>query len=313
MQYVELLDSIVNIMRKNGKMKVMEIFRAVQNIDKSIRYSTVEVVVRNSVSKDDSPFVRVGKGVYSLNTKIVRRFIKQRFQLNNHIVSNNLQNRVEVKATTNEFDPEQHLGFIRMVSEKIAKQYKLDSEDIFHEAISLAYEHKHKFNSDLGNPTTFILNQVANRLRNRVTRDLVPSFHKTEYIEQEDGQVLKKNVRVKVSLISLNAVTKSIDDSETELIDYLNDDLIHNDYCRFECRPDLDIEDVDCNYKIRKILKNLDEKEALIITKFFGIDNERKTLDEIGEELNLSKERVRQIKLKAMKRLREKLSFLAAA
>jgi len=66
---------------------------------------------------------------------------------------------------------------------------------------------------------------------------------------------------------------------------------------------------------IRLALDSLAPTEAEVLRKYFGIDMERPlTLLEIGEEMNLSRERIRQIKNKALRRLqyfhrREKLRF----
>ena len=55
---------------------------------------------------------------------------------------------------------------------------------------------------------------------------------------------------------------------------------------------------------LHTLLDSLEERERTILEEYFGIRTKPKTLDEIGIELNLSKERVRQIKLLAMRKLR---------
>lgn len=56
--------------------------------------------------------------------------------------------------------------------------------------------------------------------------------------------------------------------------------------------------------QIRELLKGLDEKEKYVIKSRFGLDDDRpQTLQEIGDGLNLSRERVRQIEQKAMRKL----------
>ncbi len=55
--------------------------------------------------------------------------------------------------------------------------------------------------------------------------------------------------------------------------------------------------------EIDRALATLTEREADIIRKFFGIGTPEMTLEEIGEELGLTRERVRQIKEKAIRRL----------
>lgn len=56
--------------------------------------------------------------------------------------------------------------------------------------------------------------------------------------------------------------------------------------------------------EIHRTLATLTERERDIIRYFFGIGCQEKTLEEIGEEFGLTRERVRQIKEKAIRRLR---------
>ena len=56
---------------------------------------------------------------------------------------------------------------------------------------------------------------------------------------------------------------------------------------------------------IGTVMKRLNDNQKEIITRFFGLDgSEPMTLDDIGEKMNLTRERVRQIKDKAIQRLR---------
>ncbi|HVP91388.1 MAG TPA: RNA polymerase sigma factor RpoD/SigA [Terriglobales bacterium] len=57
-------------------------------------------------------------------------------------------------------------------------------------------------------------------------------------------------------------------------------------------------------HQIREMLSVLDEKEALVIKLRFGLDDDRPmTLQEIGDRLHLTRERIRQIEQKAMRKL----------
>lgn len=56
--------------------------------------------------------------------------------------------------------------------------------------------------------------------------------------------------------------------------------------------------------EIDRALDTLTEREKEIIKMFFGIGEQEKTLEEIGDRFNLTRERVRQIKEKAIRRLR---------
>ena len=58
------------------------------------------------------------------------------------------------------------------------------------------------------------------------------------------------------------------------------------------------------NKEIERALSTLTERERDIVKNFFGIGCQEMTLEEIGERFNLTRERVRQIKEKAIRKLR---------
>ena len=62
--------------------------------------------------------------------------------------------------------------------------------------------------------------------------------------------------------------------------------------------------------KLLNILCLLDCREKIIIEDYFGLNGSVRTLEEIGGEFNLTKERVRQIKEKALKKLRNESKVL---
>ena len=57
--------------------------------------------------------------------------------------------------------------------------------------------------------------------------------------------------------------------------------------------------------EIVRALSTLSEREKEIIQMFFGIGTQEMTLEEIGDKFGLTRERVRQIKEKAIRRLRQ--------
>jgi RNA polymerase primary sigma factor len=71
-------------------------------------------------------------------------------------------------------------------------------------------------------------------------------------------------------------------------------------------RPDeaYDSDRVNLINALNNVLNNLTETEKLVIVRYFGLDGNECTLQEISEDLELTKERVRQIKEKAIKKLR---------
>ena len=51
-------------------------------------------------------------------------------------------------------------------------------------------------------------------------------------------------------------------------------------------------------------LGRLDERQQAVVSRYFGIDRERQTMAEIGQELGLKRERVRQIRNQALRKLK---------
>lgn len=51
-------------------------------------------------------------------------------------------------------------------------------------------------------------------------------------------------------------------------------------------------------------LGRLDERQQAVVSRYFGIDRERQTMAEIGLELGLKRERVRQIRNQALRKLK---------
>jgi RNA polymerase primary sigma factor len=57
--------------------------------------------------------------------------------------------------------------------------------------------------------------------------------------------------------------------------------------------------------RTHEVLSTLSEREARILSMRFGLGNtEERTLEEIGEAVSLTRERVRQIEVKALRKLR---------
>ena len=62
--------------------------------------------------------------------------------------------------------------------------------------------------------------------------------------------------------------------------------------------------------KMMGIMSVLDERERAIVEDYYGITGTPRTLEDIGSDFSLTKERVRQIKEKALRKLRNECSDL---
>jgi RNA polymerase primary sigma factor len=79
-------------------------------------------------------------------------------------------------------------------------------------------------------------------------------------------------------------------------------DIIEN---RHQPPPDSDLIGESLKVEIETTLSTLTKREAEIVRLYFGLGYEHPlTLEEIGERFNLTRERIRQIKEKALRRLR---------
>ncbi|UCG52536.1 MAG: RNA polymerase sigma factor RpoD/SigA [Candidatus Latescibacterota bacterium] len=89
----------------------------------------------------------------------------------------------------------------------------------------------------------------------------------------------------------------SSDQDDSALVDYLMDENAQ--------MPDEQTYERALSDDMERALDTLSDREKLILTLYFGLNGEEPlTLEEIGKELGLTRERIRQIKEKAMVRLR---------
>ena len=69
--------------------------------------------------------------------------------------------------------------------------------------------------------------------------------------------------------------------------------------------PDADIMDQSLIDEVNHILHSLSDRESRILKLYYGLDGEKAhTLEEVGIQIRLTSERIRQIKEKALNKLR---------
>lgn len=96
----------------------------------------------------------------------------------------------------------------------------------------------------------------------------------------------------------LSLDTTHIGDSDKPIIDFLSDPKDLNAFER-------ELMDKDLTQKLRELMKILEKRDERILTWRYGLDGQgSQTLDEIGKRLKISKERVRQIEERAMRKIR---------
>jgi len=91
------------------------------------------------------------------------------------------------------------------------------------------------------------------------------------------------------------SLDEPLDESDATRMDFLISDDI---------RPEKEIIANSLKTEIRNVLHTLDERQEKVLSEYFGLEGEPKNLEEIGAEMGLTGERVRQIKERALQRLR---------
>jgi RNA polymerase primary sigma factor len=93
------------------------------------------------------------------------------------------------------------------------------------------------------------------------------------------------------------ALQTPVGDEDTELEDFIGDKNSPSPYS--------DAEKTEASEQIQKVLKTLTAKEEMVIRMRFGIGADRDhTLEEVGRHLSITRERVRQIEAKALRKLK---------
>jgi RNA polymerase primary sigma factor len=97
-----------------------------------------------------------------------------------------------------------------------------------------------------------------------------------------------------------------LEEREVSLNDRFNDDDQTMEEKISDMTPSVEYQIIKASieHQLRDILGELDEKEALVLKWRFGLDDDQPlTLQEIGDKLRLTRERIRQIEQKAMRKL----------
>lgn len=120
---------------------------------------------------------------------------------------------------------------------------------------------------------------------------------------EEIAHLLDKPVEDVQRMLGLNERVTSVDvtlggDSDKTLLDTLTDEQ-PTDPCEL-------LQDDDLSSSIDAWLSDLTEKQREVVIRRFGLrGHECSTLEEVGQEIGLTRERVRQIQVEALRRMRE--------
>lgn len=129
-------------------------------------------------------------------------------------------------------------------------------------------------------------------------------------LRENKGLASKKKISTKrnssnVPLPQIISLMKHVDDDGTTLFDVIEDvNSIQPDFI-------FNSDNHERNETLYDILRYLKPIECSVIMKYFGLDGEPMSLKELSEELNLTKERIRQIKIKAIQKTRSRAMALS--
>lgn len=122
-----------------------------------------------------------------------------------------------------------------------------------------------------------------------------PSAYELSELIDETPEKIRDSLRANGRPMSINAPLGEGDDST--LLEVISDE-------NTPPQADRGMIDKSLATEIERMLDTLDEREKTIVEMCFGINNREMTLEEISEKFGLSRERVRQIREKALLKLR---------
>ena len=139
------------------------------------------------------------------------------------------------------------------------------------------------------------------RLPVNVTNQISKLKKEISFFEQEHGRKPSQDeVDIDMKVLThpkCGSLNDKINEDGDEIMDVVSDDSF--------ARPDEDIYSEDVlKSELNKTLSVLSDREKRIIQMYFGMDGTTMTLEQIGDVYGLTKERIRQIKEKSLRKLK---------
>jgi RNA polymerase primary sigma factor len=92
------------------------------------------------------------------------------------------------------------------------------------------------------------------------------------------------------------------DDGENRIADVVADERVDTPYQQLEGKTNVKM--------VHDVIKTLEPREQAILKARFGLEGDEKTLEEVGEEFGVTRERIRQIQEIALTKLRKRIEAL---
>lgn len=136
----------------------------------------------------------------------------------------------------------------------------------------------------------------------KATRELTQRLDR-EPTADEISKLMGKPVKYVKKMIMLNERVTSVDTPVSGNSDKLQIDLIEDNNIK---DPSSTVQEEDINKHLEEWLSRLNEKQQEVVRRRFGLQGyEKSTLEEVGNSIGVTRERVRQIQMDALRRLRQ--------
>lgn len=180
-------------------------------------------------------------------------------------------------------------------------------DDLYQESFIIINKYLRMYHEQLGfNINTYIGKCLDKGLNRAIEekRDIIriPTYVRTEYkhcLNNNTKNIPGRRINFYSNYSNPNETLSRYDKAESL-------DMIHMN----SLAPKVENLDINIDYKntISKLLSNLNDTQRYIIVKWYGLEGqEKETLKEIGKELNISYERVAQLRDRALKLLKSRL------
>ena len=140
-----------------------------------------------------------------------------------------------------------------------------------------------------------IYRRVSRKLAQKL--DHTPTFQEIAFEVDKPADTVNRILELNDSVCSLDI---SVGDNEKSFVDTIPDHKAHS--------PERVTGENNLMDKLKDCLEELPEKQREVVVRRFGLLNhQQETLDQVGREVGLTRERVRQIQIDALRRLNDML------
>lgn len=315
-----ILDSIVTIKKRVDKDGNTIIFPSVElteilklNLTESQNNKIFNYLTENGITINDKDD-QIDKNIENYNYFST---YKQMILPKKLTKEESIQKFVLLKQTNDPVIREQlilnFLDIVPKIAEKYSKEFKIDQyelESYGYEAIIIAVD---KFDYTRG--TDFIA--YANKSVVRKIMSSIPEmdnlkkivfelYNKMQHNKDRESIILEITTYLtQTGLFKSKNIKENITKTEILLSSSLEELIENNEDIISNKKYTEEIDNIALKTTLEELIKNLKPREQIIITKKYGLLNQQETTSkEIGEQLNISEQRTKQIEAKALVKLK---------